>query len=304
MIIKWLCIFACILFSSFSLPTSIHATTGSISLTLEDSEYTTNKEGVVFGLTKVAELIDGKYQTIKGNGIDEIDFNSITTAAQVQKISKQIENRVKIEHRYQTDHEGSMMIQDIPIGLYFLQCLDHQSYDQILPSLISVPTYTNETSNMIYDIKIIPKHIPNRNLKLQKIDAHTKKPIVSDVAKFSLYQDKECTKRLDSKSTNKTDGSVSFEQLPITQLYLREEKAPKGYVKSNKLYRFDLREDGIYFEDEKLALQDGYYVYNIENQKVDKVPTMDQSQRYVWMFLCISMIPCLFLYARKRKSEK
>lgn len=63
--------------------------------------------------------------------------------------------------RKNTNDYGTVKFNQLEKGVYLLQATNINKYENIVSTLISVPTFNNESKNsMNYDISIVPKHSP------------------------------------------------------------------------------------------------------------------------------------------------
>lgn len=133
---------------------------GSIEIELTDGGVGTAKEGVVFEYAKVADVIDGEYQlldTYQGSGID---LNVIDTAIQLEEAAIKLSAYKTSDGNCVTDKNGKALIKDLEVGVYLLYASDDTRYDDITPLLIAIPTWGEQEGDMLYDVKVIPKHTP------------------------------------------------------------------------------------------------------------------------------------------------
>lgn len=64
------------------------------------------------------------------------------------------------------------------------------------------------------------------DVRLIKIDKDTKEVIKSDFS-FGIYEDEECTKLIKEVRSDKKLGTVLFEDLRYSTVYIKELSAPK-----------------------------------------------------------------------------
>lgn len=138
---------------------------GSISVYLEEGKEGTSVKGVEFKLVKVAALIDGTYVNDESLGISDIDLNSITTADELNetasKVSAVIAKNNISGFTMKTNDYGTAKYDDLSIGVYLLQAVDVSKYENISPTLVAVPEFNIESSDinsMNYNISVSPKH--------------------------------------------------------------------------------------------------------------------------------------------------
>lgn len=64
------------------------------------------------------------------------------------------------------------------------------------------------------------------NISVVKIDSDTKEIIKADF-KFGIYEDQECTRLIKEVTSDKGNGTVTFEDLRYGEYYIKECEAPK-----------------------------------------------------------------------------
>lgn len=169
---KIIAIVFAVFFLSISMISSVSAAEdkkGSISVYLEEGKEGTSVKDVEFRLVKVADLIDGMYVNDKNLGISGIDMNSITTAeelnATASKVSAVIAKNNISGFTMKTNNYGTAKCDDLSTGVYLLQAVDIGKYENISPTLVAVPEFNIESSDvngMNYNISVVPKHSPIR----------------------------------------------------------------------------------------------------------------------------------------------
>lgn len=146
---------------------SAYENKGSINVYLEEGKQGTNIEGVEFKLVKVANLIDGEYVYTEQYNSMNIDLNNINTAEELNNASNNIstvttKNNINGLSK-KTDKYGVIQFDNLQNGVYLLQAININNYDNISPTLVAIPTFDRDTSidgGMNYDISVVPKHTP------------------------------------------------------------------------------------------------------------------------------------------------
>ena len=118
--------------------------TGSITITLSDTEDNRDKGNVKFGLSKVADVINGEYKVLTQYEAVNIDLNNIKTATDLELAANLFKKVVSTDNILTTDKNGKCTIDDLDVGVYLLYATDISNYENI--------------TTMSYDINVIPKH--------------------------------------------------------------------------------------------------------------------------------------------------
>lgn len=133
---------------------------GSIEIELTDGGVGTTKEDVVFEYAKVADVVDGEYELQEAYQGSGIDLNAIETAEQLKEVALELSAYKTSDGSCVTDADGKAIIKDLEVGVYLLYASDDARYDDITPLLIAIPTWGEQEGDMLYDVKVIPKHTP------------------------------------------------------------------------------------------------------------------------------------------------
>ena len=138
---------------------------GSITVNLEEGKKGTSVKNVELELIKIADIINGQYFLINDLQNTEVNLNTLETAEDMKNaaytISKITVSKNIVGTRKTTNDYGTVKFYQLEKGVYLLQATDINRYENIMPTLISVPVFNNESKNgMNYDISIIPKHSP------------------------------------------------------------------------------------------------------------------------------------------------
>ena len=133
---------------------------GSIEIELTDGGVGTTKEDVVFEYAKVADVVDGAYELQDTYRASGIDLNAIETAEQLEEAALELSAYKTSDGSCTTDADGKAIIKDLNVGVYLLYASEHKRYDDITPLLIAIPTWGEQEGDMLYDVKVIPKHTP------------------------------------------------------------------------------------------------------------------------------------------------
>jgi len=132
--------------------------TGNITITLSDTEDNRDKGNVKFGLSKVADIIDGGYKVLEQYKQGEVDLNNIKTATDLELAANLFKDIVTTDNILTTDRSGKCNIDNLDVGVYLVFATDIAEYENITPFLVSIPSWNEADKSMAYDIKVIPKH--------------------------------------------------------------------------------------------------------------------------------------------------
>ena len=73
------------------------------------------------------------------------------------------------------------------------------------------------------------------DIEVQKVDAQTKKVIRSKDFEFTMYSDADCKNAIATVSADKNAGTATFKALRYGTYYIKETKAPTGYLLSKEV---------------------------------------------------------------------
>ena len=237
------------------------STNASITIELQDSIDNLSKENVEFEIVQVAKYEDGYYVLNEGFQDLNVDLNKELKAEQIEELCNVIKKKSVEGVKVKTNHEGIVKISNIEKGMYFIDPIDISEYDNISSMLVSVPEW--EMNELIYDVVVYPKHSPFEKFILKKVDKDTKHEIL-DLFEFTSYKDADCKEKIKSYKGNGTISILMRDQI----MYLKETKAPKGYVLSNRVICVEMKDGALYVDGKKLDSN----VFEFENKK-NHVPT-------------------------------
>lgn len=133
---------------------------GSITIELSDGGAGTSKENVRFAYTKVADVVDGKYELLEEYKQTNMDLNKLEYAEDLKIAAEQLEKVAKKDGEIVTDKNGKAVIENLPIGVYLLNMSDRGIYDNVTSLLVAIPTFDETNGQMDYDVTVTPKHTP------------------------------------------------------------------------------------------------------------------------------------------------
>lgn len=245
--------------------------TGSITLTLGQGQDLTSVEDVEISCSKVADLVNGEYILLDEFKDTNVDLNNIKTAEELQESAEKLQDLVKNDYIQHSDEQGIVSFQDLKVGVYLINALDTTNYDELAPTLISIPTYNDKLQQMDYHIQIEPKHEAKKgNIIIKK--ANEELELLSG-AEFTLFEDINKNKILDEtdkkvgifEETKK--GIYEFKDLKYAYYLVQETQSPAGYVADENIYPVI-----IYGENkDNIIIQNHNNGYFINDYKIGKV---------------------------------
>lgn len=275
---------------------------GSITIILEDSEKELPKENVEFGLTKVADIIDGEYVSLEEYSY--FDFNNIQNANEMKDTATRLNRLISSNDAIgSTDKDGILKFEGLEIGVYLLHPAYIADYEIIEPTIVSIPIWDEMSREMNYDIIVYPKHEPLPTIRINKVDSKTDKTIINKEFEFSLYLDESCTNVLEILSEENNDGIIDFD-ITYGTYYLKETKAPDGYRLSDEILKIEFNDFGVFFNNQPVVKTEGRYIFDFENDLIStKTPnTGDDSNIILWQSLAALMIliPAVLLLIKEK----
>ena len=110
------------------------------------------EEQISISLSKVGFMVNGEFvleQTYSKSGVD---LNEIQTANQMEQAAKRLIKYSASEHLIETSAEGIAKYEDVEEGVYLI------NGENILPTLLFMPTWDEVEQKMLYNVTIIPKY--------------------------------------------------------------------------------------------------------------------------------------------------
>lgn len=148
-----------------------HETYGSITIQLADGKAGTSKEKITFECVKVADIVDGEYRLLDAYASLDVDLNAINNANELKAAAEKIESVKKHSAvvSIMTDANGKAEIDGLGVGVYALLAKGNEKYDEIEPTLIALPTWSETDGTMLYDLQVEPKHSPRPDTPTKKV---------------------------------------------------------------------------------------------------------------------------------------
>lgn len=153
--------------------------------------------------------------------------------------------------------------------------------------------------NMDVEIK---EHPVLTDIEVQKVDAQTKKVIRSKDFEFTMYSDAECKNAITTVSADKNAGTATFKDLRYGTYYIKETKAPTGYLLSKEVKK-------VVIDDNLENVGKTYsFVYQDTPMPTTGVKTGDGTDIKKFTALTgisgIVLLICVILILRKKKNAQ
>lgn len=133
---------------------------GSIKISLPDTSDKHNKSGVQFSLSKVADIVNGRYELVEGYTSSGVDLNDLKTSNDLDIAANLLRKSAISDKVISTDENGVVSVGDLDVGVYLLYASNIAKYENITPFLVSIPVWNDIDKSMSYDVEVIPKHNP------------------------------------------------------------------------------------------------------------------------------------------------
>ena len=139
-----------------------------------------------------------------------------------------------------------------------------------------------------------------KTIKIVKADSETKETIKANF-KFGIYEDFECTKLIKEIESDKETGTVVFEGLRYGTYYIKEIKAPNGYLLSNKVIKIEINDKGTFADGELLEDDNSICSFIFYNQLIPVIQTgNERNYPLLLSSLLISLAGLIFCVSKKK----
>lgn len=128
---------------------------------------------------------------------------------------------------------------------------------------------------------------------VNKVDSVTGENIISRKFEFTLYSDPECKNEIITVNANTDDGTALFSDLRYGTYYIKETKAPKGYMLSDEVVKIEINDKGVFANGEKLTEENDVYSIVYQNSLLPSVFTGDSKS--ILMYLTMAAIAVVFI---------
>lgn len=139
-----------------------------------------------------------------------------------------------------------------------------------------------------------------KTIKIVKADSETKETIKVNF-KFGIYENFECTKLIKEIESDKETGTVVFEGLRYGTYYIKEIKAPNGYLLSNKVIKIEINDKGTFADGELLEDDNSICSFTFYNQLIPAIQTgNERNYPLLLSSLLISLAGLIFCVSKKK----
>lgn len=140
------------------------------------------------------------------------------------------------------------------------------------------------------------------DIEVQKVDAQTKKVIRSKDFEFTMYSDADCKNAITTVSADKNAGTATFKNLRYGTYYVKETKAPTGYLLSKEVKK-------VVVDDKLENVGKTYsFIYQDTPMPTTGVKTGDGTDIQKFTALTgisgIVLLLCVILILRKKKNAQ
>ena len=140
------------------------------------------------------------------------------------------------------------------------------------------------------------------DIEVQKVDAQTKKVIRSKDFEFTMYSDADCKNAITTVSADQNAGTATFKDLRYGTYYIKETKAPTGYLLSKEVKK-------VVIDDNLENVGKTYsFVYQDTPMPTTGVKTGDGTDIKKFIALIgisgIVLLICVILIIRKKRNAQ
>lgn len=259
----------------------------------------------MFSPTITQEIINPKEKYEKG---DTVEFKiTITNPENFQIKDVILENKYTLVAGvgYTLMNNHYVKIPSIPanssIEVYGRYTVEEDNYQKLenVAEIIGVIADNNYVFDTSKDYQSKVEFLVGKiNLKINKIDKDNNS---LSGAVFELYEDKSLSKEIKT--------GLEFNDLEVNKTYyLKELKAPDGYVLSDHITEIIINENGkVMVDGNELSITDGFYKIDIINEKqnfINSPDTIDSIITYILLFILSIGIIAFVIFKLKKDNHQ
>lgn len=218
-----------------------HVITTSYQVTIKPNE--TTERIVVNRIKPTGKLVINKsfeeVSDIKDVDLSNVRFEVIAKRDVYDNITLQkVYSAGEIVSTLSLDETGQSILEDIPMGEYVVKevstlpeyILDTREYDVVFRQEDYVTKEYIRTLNLENKLLLT-------DIQVKKVDAQTKRTIVSKDFQFGLYSDEACTNLISTMNADRKTGTATFKDIRFGTYYIKEISAPRGYMLSDEVIK-------------------------------------------------------------------
>lgn len=189
------------------------------------------------------------------------------------------------------DEDGHLTTQyELPVGNFYLKemstnsayVLDENEYD------FSIDQTNEEIVKVeVNEGKAINNELKDFKIQVNKVDSSTKKAVVKKDFEFTRYADEACTQVIDKASIDIEQGTALFDDVHYGITYIKETKAPQGYLLSNEVVKVEVDEEGVFINDKHINEENDVYSFIYANEMMPMMSTGDQTNTEGYIALSV-----------------
>ena len=259
----------------------------------------------MFSPTITQEIINPKEKYEKG---DTVEFKiTITNPENFQIKDVILENKYTLVAGvgYTLMNNHYVKIPSIPanssIEVYGRYTVEEDNYQKLenVAEIIGAIADNNYVFDTSKDYQSKAEFLVGKiNLKINKIDKDNNS---LSGAVFGLYEDKPLSKEIKT--------GLEFNDLEVNKTYyLKELKAPDGYVLSDHITEIIINENGkVMVDGNELSITDGFYKIDIINEKqnfINSPDTIDSIITYILLFILSIGIIAFVIFKLKKDNHQ
>lgn len=123
---------------------------------MEEESSAASREGVEFAYTKIADIVNGDF--VGGQYLEGIELEAAESAKEMEKIAEKLKKRIaKPDGTVTTDKKGVAVVDGLDAGVYLLTAAKQEPHEEILPTVLMIPSWDEKNKIMDYEVEVIPK---------------------------------------------------------------------------------------------------------------------------------------------------
>ncbi len=254
----------------------------AIMIQLEEVEEERNRSGVEFELFHIADLKDGAFVYAQAYRECTLQPHELNDPQAVRKALDYLSPRkTDPMASASSDEKGQAVFEPKELGLFLVHTKKPGSYNRIPDFLCALPAANMQSGVMEYRIKVFAKSLPLPMVQIVKVD-EANKPIRNRAFSFSASLDREGKEVRNTVDGDSAEGTAKFLLNLGEVIYIRESSAPEGYVRSDRVVKAELKEDGSLYIDDKPQSQNALRVgVSYVNEKEKKAAASASSSKGV-----------------------